>query len=126
MRIHTTARHCELAPEDRTFVEQRLEKLSRYTPDLLEAHLVLTAEEYRYSAEITARVKGREIVGREVANEARTAIAAAADRLEEQMRRLKDRRLDQRRGDRTRTSDAMGLEEGGGDALESGGASLED
>jgi len=33
MKINTTARHCELDPEVRTFVHQRLERLLRYFRD---------------------------------------------------------------------------------------------
>jgi putative sigma-54 modulation protein len=106
MRISTTARHCEIDPEDRLYAEQRLEKLSRFTRKILEAHLVLSAENYRHSAEITLKVNGREMVSREEANVPRTAIAAAADRLEQQIRKLKDRRLERRRAERARAADA--------------------
>lgn len=124
MRIHVTARHCELDPEDRLFAEQRLEKLARFAQDIQEAHLTLTADDYRYVAEITLKLRGREIAGREEADRPRTAISAALDRLEHQTRKLKDRRLEQRRGDRTRAVDAMGLpaEAESGDEWEAGGA----
>jgi putative sigma-54 modulation protein len=107
MRIHVTVRHCELDPEDRLFTEQRLEKLGRFVRDIQEAHVTVTAEKYRHTAEITLRLRGQEIVGREQANGARTAVDRAADRLEEQIRRLKDKRLERRRGDRARAVDQM-------------------
>ena len=56
MKIITTARHCELAAEDREFVQHRLERLLRYfrePRDLIEAHVVVGVEKYRHSAEIT-------------------------------------------------------------------------
>jgi ribosome hibernation promoting factor len=119
MRIHLTARHCELDPEDRLFTEQRLGKLSRFASDIQEAHVIVTAEKYRHIAEITVRTAGREVAGREEANEPRVAIERAVDRLEHQIRRLKDRRLERQRGDRTRASDQIaapgeGAEEAGG------------
>ena len=46
MHINTTARHCELDPEDRLFALGRLEKLGRFARDIQEAHLVVTAEGY--------------------------------------------------------------------------------
>jgi len=124
MRIHVTARHCEFDPEDRLQAEQRLEKLARFAHDIQEAHLILTAEDYRHVAEITLKLRGREIAAREEADRPRTAISAAIDRLEHQTRKLKDRRLDQRRGDRTRAADAINLpaEAEGVDEWESGGA----
>ena len=53
MKINTTARHCELDPEVKLFVHQRLERLLRYfrdPRDLMEAHVVLGLEKYRHSA----------------------------------------------------------------------------
>ena len=107
MRISTTVRHCELDPEDRLYMEQRLEKLSRFARDIREAHLILTAENYRHTAELTLKLNRHEIVSREEANLARTAISTAADHLERQLRKLKDRRLEHKRGDRRRATDAM-------------------
>ena len=94
MHVNTTARHCDLDPEDRLHALQRLEKLRRYARDLQEAHLILSAEKYRHTAEITLKLKHQEMVGREESTGARMAIDGAVDRLEEQLRRLKERRLD--------------------------------
>jgi len=105
MRIHMTARHCEFEPEDRLLVEQRLEKMGRFARDIQEAHVILTHEKYRYIGEITLRLKGHEATSREEANVARTAIELAADRLEHQIRKLKGRRLERRRADRTPVGD---------------------
>ena len=101
MHVNTTARHCELDPEDRLHAHQRLEKLQRYARDLHEAHLVLSAEKYRHIVEITLKLKHQEMVSREESTGVRMAIDGAVDQLEEQLRRLKERRLDrkQRAGD---------------------------
>ena len=65
MQISTTVRHCELDPEDRLFAHQRLEKLGRFARDIREVHLIVSAEKYRHSAEITVRLKHRDMVSRE-------------------------------------------------------------
>ena len=107
MQIRTTARHCEMDPEDRLFAQQRLEKLARYVRDAREAHLTLTAENYRHTAEILIKLKHREIVSREQSTQARMAIDLAADRLEQQLRRLKEKRVDRKqRSDRANGTDA--------------------
>src|SRR5262249_51731376 len=113
MRIHMTARHCEWDPEDRLLAEQRLEKLSRYAR-ILEAHVIVTQEKYRYTAEITLRLPGPDLTSREEADRARTAIERAADRIEHQVRRLKERRIERRRADR-RGLDVMPPAAPGGD-----------
>jgi len=97
MQISTTARHCELDPEVRLFAQQRLERLARFVRDIQEAHLIVTAEGYRHSAEITLRLKRRDMVSRDEATEPRSAIDLAADRLERQLRRLKEKRVDRKR-----------------------------
>ena len=120
MRIHMTARHCEWDPEDRLLAEQRLEKLSRYAR-ILEAHVIVTQEKYRYTAEFTLHLPGPDVTSREEADNARTAIERAADRVEHQVRRLKDRRLDRRRGDRTRAAEGISPPPPGGEEWEAQG-----
>jgi len=107
MQIITTARHCDLDDGTRSFAHQRLEKLGRFARDILEIHLVVTAEKYRHTAEITLRMPGHEVVSREQADGARIAVELAADRLERRVRRVKERRAGWRKGDRTRTADGL-------------------
>ncbi len=100
MNVTTTARHCELVPEDRLYVQQRLERLLRYfrdPRDLMEAHVVVGVEKYRHSAEITLKLRHGEVVSREEANDSRAAIELAAERLEQRILRLKERRLSRKR-----------------------------
>jgi len=98
MQISTTARHCELDPELRLFAQRRLERFERFARDIQEAHLIVSAEGYRHSAEITLKLKRHEMVSREESTEARAAIDRAADRVEKQLRRLKERRVSHKRG----------------------------
>lgn len=128
MRIITTARHCEIDPEDRLFAETHLEKLTRYVRDIHEVHLTLSSENYRHTAEIALKVNGRDFMGRETANTFRTAITEAIGRIEPQIRKLKELRLERRRGDRTRTADAVDSPEeaAGEDGEALGGAAWED
>jgi putative sigma-54 modulation protein len=97
MQISTTARHCELDTELRAFAQARLEKITRFARDIQEARLIVTAEKSRHVAEITLRLDHHELVSREASPEMRTAIDGAVDRIEEQLRRHKDRRSDHKR-----------------------------
>jgi putative sigma-54 modulation protein len=117
MQIHTTARHFDLDPEDRLFAHERLEKLGRFARDLQEAHLIVTAEGYRHNAEITLKLKGREMVSKEESTEPRLAIDLAAERLEKQLRRLKEKRVSRKRNGRAavdRNGGAPAVENGSG------------
>ena len=116
MKINTTARHCELQPEDRQFVHQRLERMSRYfrnPRDLMEAHVVVAVEKYRHSAEITLKLRRGEVVSREEASDSRAAIELAAEHLEQQIRRLKEKRLGRKRDGQPRTIPAVDSSSGG-------------
>ena len=105
MHITTTARHCELDNEDRRFVEQRLEKLGRFARDVTEVHVTVTAEKYRHAAEITVKLRRTEFVSREEAGDLRTAVDQAVDRMEHQIRRHKERRVERKSGGRAKTTD---------------------
>ena len=93
MQITTTARHCDLDSELRDFAQQRVSKLEKFARDIHDAHVIVTAEKYRHIAEITLKVDHREMVSREEATDARAAIDLAVDRLEQQLRRLKEKRV---------------------------------
>jgi len=105
MDISMTARHCELDQDIRAFAHQRFDKLSRFARDIMGIHLIVSAEKYRHTAEITMRLKGHEMVSREEADDPRGAIDLAADHLEHQLRRLKEKRVDRRKAGRTRPAD---------------------
>jgi putative sigma-54 modulation protein len=94
MQISTTARHCEIDAQVREFAQLRLAKLERFARDIQEAHLVVTAEKFRHTAEITLRLKHRELVSREESDTSKVAIDLAAYHLEQQLRRLKDKRTE--------------------------------
>jgi putative sigma-54 modulation protein len=94
VQISITARQCEILPGVRQFAQQRLEKLSKYANDIKSVHVIVRHERAMHVAEITLRVNGNELVVTQEHAEAGAAIELAADRIEEQLRRLKDRRLD--------------------------------
>ena len=97
MQISTTARRCELDAQVREFAQQRLAKLERFARDIQEAHLIVTAEKFRFTAEFTLRIKHHEMVSREESDTSKLAIDLAAQRLEQQLRRLKDKRTEHKR-----------------------------
>lgn len=116
MKTHITARHCELTPEDREFVQQRVERLLRYFRDpdaLMEAHVVVGAEKYRHTAEITLKLRRGEVLSREEASDARAAIELAAVHVEDQIRRLKEKRLSRKRDGQAREIAVAGSSSGG-------------
>ena len=97
MQISTTARHCSLDPELRSFAFERLQRVSRFARDIQEVHLIVTGEKFRHVAEIKLRLNHHEMVCREESTEIKSSIEGVIDRIEEQLRRFKDRRTDHQR-----------------------------
>lgn len=94
MQISLTARHFEVTPGLRQFTMQRLEKMQKFATDIHGVHVVVVQEKARFEAEITMRVNGSQLVSTETHADPGAAIELAADRLEQKLRRLKDRRTD--------------------------------
>ncbi|MEO5988714.1 MAG: ribosome-associated translation inhibitor RaiA [Candidatus Eisenbacteria bacterium] len=96
MQISITARHCEIASGVRTFAQTRLEKLGKYAKDIHGIHVIVQPEGKEHQAEITLSLNGHEFVSKELHPEAGAAIEKAADRMEEQLRRFKEKRIGRR------------------------------
>ena len=103
MLINTTARHCDLDEGLKQFAQQRLEKFEKFARDIHEVHLIVTAEKFRTVAEITLRLNHHELVSKQEADEMKMAIDQAADGIEHQLRRFKEKRVERQR--RTRGAD---------------------
>jgi putative sigma-54 modulation protein len=93
VQIHLTARHCELGADVRTFAQQRLEKLSKYDSRIHEVRVIVSQERKLHTAEITLRAHQQDVVITESHADARAAIELAAERLEERVRRGKEKRI---------------------------------
>ena len=93
MHIHLTARNCELDPALREFAQQRLGKLNKYDGAIQEVRLIVSQERKLHIAEITLRAHHQDVVITESHADVRAAIELAADRLEDRVRRSKERRI---------------------------------
>ncbi len=92
MKISVTFRNAN-AEEDwqREYTEEKLKKLRRYIDDPVEAHVVLSVEKFRNTAEINLSSNGLSINGREQEKDMRTAIDNAVDKIERQLKKRKEK-----------------------------------
>jgi ribosomal subunit interface protein len=88
-----TARHCDIGADVREFAQARLEKLARYDDGIHDVHLIVSQERKLHTAEITLRVHQHDVVITESHAEAKAAIELATERLEERVRRGKEKRV---------------------------------
>jgi ribosome hibernation promoting factor len=93
VQIQVTARHCEIGADVREFAQQRLEKLTRYDDGIHEVRLIVSQERKLHTAEITLRAHQHDMVITESHADAKAAIELATDRLEERVRRGKEKRV---------------------------------
>jgi ribosomal subunit interface protein len=93
VQIQVTARHCEIGADVRAFAQARLEKLTRYDDGIHEVRLIVSHERKLHTAEITLRAHQHDMVITESHVDAKAAIELATDRLEERVRRGKEKRV---------------------------------
>jgi ribosomal subunit interface protein len=77
----------------RTFAQARLEKLSKYDSRIHEVRVIVSQERKLHTAEITLRAHHQDVIITESHADARAAIELAADRLEDRVRRRKEKRV---------------------------------
>lgn len=91
MDIHITARHFELDPSMKEYIEEKVSHLSHYFDRVDEAHVVLEAEGHRMVAGVTVHASRSVVSSEQEANDMRVAFDKAIDKVERQIRRYKDR-----------------------------------
>lgn len=102
MRFIISGRGVSVGPALRARIEQKVGKLARILPKILEARVVLSAEKYRRTADLTLLAKRKTFRSEETAQDLPSALDLAVDALERQVRRTKDR-LRQRKPRRVST-----------------------
>ncbi len=96
MKVLVTGRHVEVTPALRQHILEKLQKLEKYRLNITEAAVTLDVEKYRHLAEINVHVRGGMIQTKEETPEMYASIELAVDKIERQMRRLKEKRRNHR------------------------------
>src|SRR3990172_8452091 len=91
MQFIISGRGMTVGPALRSRVERKVGKLARILPKILEARVVLSAEKYRRTAELTLLAKRRTFRSEETAEDFSSAIDRAVEAFERQVRRTKER-----------------------------------
>ena len=93
MRLELTGRHITITPAIRRLIEQRLAPMLRLLNDsAVSAQVVLTKEKTRVRAEVTLHARGEHFLhGEATGRDVDTALSAAADKVDRQVRSLKSR-----------------------------------
>jgi len=80
MTIEITGRKIEVTPALRSFTEKKLKKLDRLVDGINEAHVILTVEKHRHTAEILVKSRLARLSGSETTNDLYASIATSSRR----------------------------------------------
>jgi putative sigma-54 modulation protein len=94
MRLELTGRHLAITPAIRSLVEERLDHTLRLLNDsAVSAHVVLTREKARVRAEVTLHARRERFLhGEATGQSVELALNGAADKVDQQARKLKGKR----------------------------------
>ncbi len=105
MNIEFVGRHLQVEDKSRILATERLERLMKFLPEPVDAHVVLEAGKFRHTAEIKVRCATGEFMASEEAVDLHDALILAAEKVEEQAKRARKREVDHpRRRDRSQAS----------------------
>ncbi|SRR5258708_207314 len=104
MELNITARHLKLTTPIADYAQKKLEKAKKYFGQLIWAQVILDVEKNRHIAEFVIHASGHTFTAKEESTDLYAAIDLASDKIDEQLRRYKERRRPHRteRGIRTR------------------------
>ena len=94
MQFNLTGHHVEIPPPLRSYVEKKIARALRHCDRVTDVHCTLTVEKLRHEAETTIRLSGTTVHAATVHDDMYAAIDLLADKLDEQVRRHKEKHRD--------------------------------
>jgi putative sigma-54 modulation protein len=94
MQVNLSGHHVEITPALRSYVEKKLGRILRHADRVIEVHCTLTVEKLRQQAEATIRLAGVTVHATAVQDDMYAAIDLLTDKLDEQVRRHKEKHRD--------------------------------
>lgn len=91
MRVHFTGRHVEVTPALEDHARDRLEKLQKLLPAIVEAHVILSVEKYRHRAEVNVHMRRLDLSAVHETGDMYASLTQVFEKLERQAQKRKDR-----------------------------------
>lgn len=92
MHITVTVRHTDITEALRRYIEGKLKKLENFSINIIEIHVILTAERDRYLAEILLTAKRLSLSSKAETQDMYTSFDSALDLLESRITKYLDKR----------------------------------
>lgn len=110
MKLRMTGRHMEVTSALRRYLETRFDRLDRYGLKLGTVQVILSVEKLQHKAEAVCTVNGKQVQAKISTREMYATIDALVDRLDAQLRKLKDRLVSHKPAKSARPRTVRGLE----------------
>jgi putative sigma-54 modulation protein len=94
MQVNLSGHHVEITPPLRSYVEKKIARILRHCDRVIDVQCTLTVEKLRHEAESTIRLSGTTVHAATVHDDMYAAIDLMADKLDEQVRRHKEKHRD--------------------------------
>jgi putative sigma-54 modulation protein len=99
MQLDLSGHHVDVTPALRSYVEKKIERISRHFDHLIDVHCVLTVEKLRHKAEATVMLSGSKIYADATDANMYAAIDALADKLDRCVKKHKEKASDHHAGE---------------------------
>ncbi len=91
MNLTVSGHHVAVTPAIRTYVESKLNRVTRHFDHVIDLNVILSVEKLRQKAEVSVHVRGKEIFVECDDEDLYAAIDALVDKLDRQILKYKDR-----------------------------------
>jgi putative sigma-54 modulation protein len=91
MNLNVSGHHLEITPAIRGYVQAKLERVTRHFDNVIDAHVILSVDKLKQKAEVTLRVRGKDLYCESEEADLYAAIDLMIDKLDRQVLKYKDR-----------------------------------
>ena len=92
MNLNLSGHHLDITPALRTYVQDKLGRVTRHFDHVIDAHVVLSVDKLRQKAEVTLHVRGKDIHCACEEQDLYAAIDLLVDKLDRQVLKYKGKR----------------------------------
>lgn len=85
MNIFVTSRHYELSADLKQYAESKIEHLSNFFDQIVNAHVIFALEKYRHFVEVTIHMNGKDINAKDESEDMYTSLDRVVEKLERQI-----------------------------------------
>jgi putative sigma-54 modulation protein len=91
MNLNVSGHHLEITPAIRGYVQAKLERVTRHFDNVIDARVILSVDKLKQKAEVTLRVRGKDLYCESEEADLYAAIDLMIDKLDRQVLKYKDR-----------------------------------